>query len=75
MKCCNHDCAQSDRCPIHLARMKQQPATPPLTAGSCEHCDRTDGLLDDTGLLILQGMVLLVVVVSVIAYASTWFGW
>ena len=70
MKCCNHDCDQSDRCPHRLAK---KTATPPCAANSDGRNllgNAIDELLDDTGLMLLQGIALLCFVVSIILYAS-----
>ena len=72
MKCCNHDCDQGERCPLHLAKPA---ATPLITAnsdGSNPLCDSIDEFLDDTSVLLMQGIALLGFVVSALVYASLW---
>jgi hypothetical protein len=70
--CCTHDCRQGRDCPARMARVTPQAddtATPLNTGnsdGSDPHRDSTDELLDDTGLMLLQGIALLVFIV----YAS-----
>ncbi|MDH6185511.1 hypothetical protein [Polaromonas sp. CG_23.6] len=69
MKCCTHDCRQGDDCPVRLARLAGLTATPRNTDNS-DNSDAIDDFLDDTGLMLLQGIALLVFIVSVILYAS-----
>ncbi len=65
--CCTHDCNQGADCPVRMAR---QTATPLNTANSdgssADHTE--DELLDDTGLLICQGIALTLFAVSVVIY-------
>ena len=65
MKCCEFhrlDCDQGDLCPIRIAGLPKPPAPTPQ--------DNTD---DDTALLLLQGIALLVGIVSAMVYATVYF--
>ena len=57
-------------CPVHMTRLAKPAATPLITdnsdASSAHHGD--DELLDDTGLLICQGIALVIFAVSLVMY-------
>ena len=67
MSCCTYGCTQSADCPARACPLH----TDNSDGSSAGHAE--DELLDDTGLLILQGMALVGSVVSAVIYASLWF--
>lgn len=73
-RCCDDfgDCNQGRLCPVRHAVAPAMPLDTDNSDGtSAGHAD--DELLDDTGLPILRGMVLVWFVVSVLMYGSLWF--
>lgn len=77
MNCCEFhrlDCDQGNICPLRSACPAKQ-ATPLNTENSdgtsAGHAE--DELLDDTGLLLCQGLALVVFIVSIVTFASHWF--
>ena len=72
MKCCNHDCDKGDRCPLRLTKPAATPLITTNSDGSNPQCDSIDEFLDDTSVLLLQGIALLGFVVSALMYASLW---
>jgi hypothetical protein len=64
--CCNQACRQGRKCPARTCAL----ITANSDGTSAGHA--IDELLDDTGLLLGQGIALLVFVVSAVMYASLW---
>lgn len=78
MNCCTHDCNQGRGCQVRVNRLLQaelDALTTPLITGNSDASSAhdTDDLIDDTGLLMLQGIALLSFVVSAVLYASLYF--
>lgn len=71
-RCCTHDCRQGRDCPARADRVTHQTATPLNTDNSdgSSAGNSIDELLDDTGRMLLRGIALLVLIVSLIVYAS-----
>ena len=67
--CCTYDCRQGDDCPVrkagHTATALNTDNSDGSSAGHAE-----DELLDDTGLLLCQGLALVVFIVSIVTFAS-----
>ena len=62
LDCCTYDCCQGCDCPARAARLAPHTATPLITDASARNA--IDKPLDDTGLLICQGLALVVFFVS-----------
>lgn len=81
MSCCTHDCRQGRDCPARMAPAAIEKAAAPVNPGHNAASDlppkfiddSIDEFLDDTGLLLLQGIALLSFVVSALMCASVWF--
>ena len=77
VSCCDFhhqvECGQGDFCPLRSACLAKR-AMPLITENSdgSSAGNPVDELLDDTGLLICEGLALLAFIVSVLAYASFW---
>lgn len=66
--CCTHDCRQGRDCPARLAQaaIEKASATPLNTDNSdgSSAGNAIDELLDDTGLMLLQGIAMLMALAS-----------